>query len=316
MKINKIITCGLIFATLTGCNSYKNDLSIIVPTGAPSVGFLSYLGNENFDTNTTPNNIVSEMLKGSYDIAVVDLIGGLTAIQMKKAPYKLASVITFGNFYIYSTGNDDNGVMEDNDNIVGFGQGNTPDILFQHLYSGINIDSYLPGVSDVAPIASSGKYLNENVDYCVIAEPVLYNILNNKNAPTYGKGSKYSDLQQKWKEVHGYESSILGAAIYIKNETFETKKNEINNFLKHTEKEINKYITDPNKAVELLENYGSKEEQAQKIGINSTVVKGVLNDKNSINLGFLSSENNDFDKIVEEYLNVVKPTIINKENYL
>lgn len=334
MKLNKLIYMSLIIASLIGCQrtnnssnnqsilnstsekNYKTDFSIIVPTGAPSIGFLSKLNDEKFDTNTTPNNIVSEMIKGSYDIAVVDLIGGLTAIQMKNAQYKLASIITFGNFYIYSTGNDDNNLIEDSDNIVGFGQGNTPDILFKHLYPNINVDTYLAGVSDVAPIAASGKINNENVDYCIIAEPILYNVLNNKNAPTYGKGSKYSNFQEIWKEKHGNESSILGASVYIKNNTYNNYKDSVDYFLDNLKNEINSYIDNPLYAVETLENYGSSEKQAQKIGINSKIVKGVLENNNSINLGYLSSNDNKFNEIVEEYLTVVKPSIINSDNYL
>ena len=316
MKGNKLLQNLLITTLISGCTLAKSNLSIIVPTGAPSVAFLSELNNENFDTNTTPNNIVAEMLKGTYDIAVVDLIGGLTAIQMKNAPYKVAGVITFGNFYIYSTGNDSNNIMEDSDNIVGFGQGNTPDILFKHLYSNINIDTYVPGVSDVAPIAVAGSYLDEKVDYCVIAEPVLYNVLHNQKAPTYGFGYKYSDFQSKWKELHNDESSILGAAIYVKNETYENRGNIVDNYLKDIENNIMEYIKNPELAANILDEYGSNEQQAQKIGINSKVIKGVLEDNNSINLGYLSSKNENFNQIVNEYLNVVKPSIFNINNHL
>ena len=317
MKLKKIVISNLLLTSLVGCCLTQNtNFSVIVPTGAPSVAFISKLNDENFDTNSVPNNIVAEMIKGTYDIAVVDLIGGLTAIKMKNAPYKLASVITFGNFYIYSTGNDDNNIMEDNDNIVGFGQGNTPDILFKHLYSNINIDTYLAGVSDVAPIAASGVINNEKVDYCIIAEPVLYNVLNNQKASTYGKGKEHSSFQDEWKIKHGEKSSILGAAIYIKNDTYSEYSNQIDQYLNSIKDDINNYINDPSKPRDMLEKYGSKEEQAQKIGINSTVVKGVLEDDNSINIGYLASNDENFDNIVKTYLNVVKPGIIDENNYL
>ena len=66
-------------------DDYK--LKLITPTGAPAVAFLNYLNYEHYDTNTVPNNIVAEMIKGTYDIVVVDLIGGLTAIEKKNAEY-------------------------------------------------------------------------------------------------------------------------------------------------------------------------------------------------------------------------------------
>ena len=39
-------------------------------------------------------------------------------------------------------------------------------------------DTYVAGVSDIAPIAMTGQINNDNVDYCIIAEPVLYNVMN------------------------------------------------------------------------------------------------------------------------------------------
>ena len=324
---NKILSLTLFISLICGCNlkSSSNNssqfiddyqLKIISPTGAPAVSFLKYLNNANYETNTVPNNIVAEMIKGTHDIVVVDLIGGLTAINKKSAQYKLASVITFGNFYIYSTGNDNNNIMESEDNIVCFGQNNTPDILFNHLYPNIGVDTYVLGVSEISPIAMSGKINNENVDYCVIAEPVLFNVLNNKNAATYGKGSEYSNFQSKWKEVHKNDSSILGASIYVKNDTYKNHSNLVNSFLKNTKQDINLFINNPLKAVELLENYGSKEEQEERIKMNSYTVKGVIEDSNSINLGYLSSKDSNFEKIIEEYLNVVNSSLINKNNYL
>ncbi len=325
---NKFILSTILVSLLAGCefsnlsnqnsNSSikKNELSIIVPTGAPSVAFLNYLNDDKFSTNTVPNNIVAEMLKGSNDIVVVDLIGGLTAIEKKSANYKLASIITFGNFYIYATGNDQNNLMEEEDNIVCFGQNNTPDILFNHLYPNIGVDYYQPGISDIASIAASGKLEGENIDYCVIAEPVLYNILNNQKAPTYGKGYKYSSFQDEWKKKYGENSSILGAGIYVNNETYTNKKNDVNIFLRNIKNDIEMFLSDSSIAVKLLDEFGSKEEQAAKIGINSNIIDGVIKDNNSINLGYLCSESDGFDEIVQTYLNVVKPDIINKENYL
>ena len=126
---NKLISLTLLMTLISGCNSNTSSinsseiqdnyrLKIISPTGAPAVSFLKYLNDENYETNTVPNNIVAEMIKGTHDVVIVDLIGGLTAINKKSAQYKLASVITFGNFYIYSTGNDTNNLMENDDNIV------------------------------------------------------------------------------------------------------------------------------------------------------------------------------------------------------
>lgn len=303
------------FATNNESGNFKNnELSILVPTGAPSAAFLEYLNDPNFQTNTTPNNIIAEMLKESVDVAVVDLIGGLNAIKNKNANYKLAATITFGNFYIYATGNDDDKIMDNNDNIVGFGQNNTPDILFKYLYPNIDIDYYLPGVSDVVSIAASGQFEGEKVDYCVIAEPILTKVLNNKNALTYGKSYIYSDFQEEWKKLRA--SSIIGASIFINNNTFENKKEEVINFLNKINKSITSYVNDPNIAYNLLNSYGSAEQQAQKIGINDNLLKSVLNSSNSINLGYLDFNNILYKELIFDYLNVINNSLISDEYFL
>lgn len=327
MKNKNINLLSLLLVCLSGCNVNnstssnstsinRKELSILTPTGAPAAAFLNYLNDENYTTNDKPNNIVAEMLKGSNDIVVVDLIGGLTAIEMKDAPYKLASIITFGNFYIYATGNDKDKIMSNEDNIVCFGQNNTPDTLFKHLFEDIEIDTYVNGVVDISPVAASGIINGENVDYCVIAEPVLYTILNKKDAATYGKGYEYADFQKLWKEKHSENSTILGASIYVKNDTYNTYNDQINEFLNNIEKDINNYVSNCQIACDKLNEFGSPAEQGQKIGINSTILKGVLEDNNSINLGYLSSKNENFNSIVNEYLTVVNPQIINEKNYL
>lgn len=304
------------FATKINSNNEKNELTILAPTGAPSAAFLEYLNDDNFITNTVPNNIVAEMIKGSVDIAVVDLIGGLNAINNKNANYKLAATITFGNFYIYATGNDENKTMDNNDNIVGFGQNNTPDKLFNYLYPEISVDYYQPGVSDIAPIASSGLIEGEKVDYCIIAEPVLTKILSNDKAATYGKGYIYSDFQAEWKKIKGDNTSIIGASIFINNRTYNSKYIEINEFLNKLNNSINSYIENPNIAYDLLNNYGTTEEQAQRIGINDSLLKEVLMSSNSINLGYIDYKNNEYKNIIFEYLNIINKSLISDKYFL
>ena len=100
---------------------FKKDtnLKMITPTGAPTLAFLNYLHDDSYETNTTPANIIASMNAGTYDIVVVDTIGGMNAIS-KGAEYKMAATITFGNYFIYATGNDDNGVMEAGDTIISY----------------------------------------------------------------------------------------------------------------------------------------------------------------------------------------------------
>ena len=91
---------------------------------------------------------------------------------------------------------------------------------------------------------------------------------------------------------------------------------KLNSFLFNIESDIRFFINNPSTAYEKLNEYGSKQEQAQKIGLNSDVVKGVLEDSNSINLNYLSYKNENFENIIKKYLEVVNPSLINPLNYL
>ena len=54
---------------LTSCNVDHSTLKIVCPTGAPALAFYNNVENANFETNSTPSNIVSMMNGNSnYDI--------------------------------------------------------------------------------------------------------------------------------------------------------------------------------------------------------------------------------------------------------
>ena len=111
MKLKKIIPL-LLITILAGCSKKNADeLTIISPTGAPAVAFYNYATNENYTTNGTPANILSGMTQNGNDIVVIDTLSGLNAIKDADAPYQILATITFGNFYLVGTGNDDDQKM-------------------------------------------------------------------------------------------------------------------------------------------------------------------------------------------------------------
>ena len=205
----------LLSLLLTSCNVDSSSLKIISPTGAPALAFYNHSLNSNYETNSTPSNIVSMMNSSSdYDVVVIDTVSGIKAIE-KGAPYKIAATITFGNFYIASTGNDDNNTFEKEDTIVIFGQNQTPDLLFKYIYGeGYNIE-YVTNVQDAAKCLAAGKNMitGSTVDYVFIAQPALYTILNNKDAKTYGKASIHINIQDEYFRKSG--NNVVQASIFV-----------------------------------------------------------------------------------------------------
>ena len=262
----------------------KADVKVICPTGAPAVAFYNHGSDENFETNSVPSNIVSFLTASSpYDIVVIDTVSGLKAIK-NGAPYKMYGTITFGNFFIASTGNDEDGVMGIDDKIVLFGQNQTPDLLFHYIYGNAYNDAieYVAAVSDAAACLASGKNVatGNDVDYVLVAQPVLFATLHNESAATFGKASSYANLQEEYK-TKSENKKIIQASIFVKNST----QYKYDSYLSSLENDIKALVETPNLAVEKLGSLNQTEVKT-KYGILPNVMKNVLSDNNGLGLGF------------------------------
>ena len=161
MKTKKLFLLPALL--LAGCSTDSQDkLSILVPTGAPSVAFASFLDDSNFKVIDQPNNIVAQMINENVDIAVLPTNLGVQQIN-KGLKYKLASTITFGNLFICSTGLDEDGVMGEDDYIVSFQENAVPDKIFHYIY-GNKFDNalhYVSSAQEAAVCLKLGKNLSD-----------------------------------------------------------------------------------------------------------------------------------------------------------
>lgn len=296
----------------------NTNLKMITPAGAPALAFLNYLHDDNYETNTTPANIIASMNSGTYDIVVVDTIGGMNAIT-KGAEYKMAATITFGNYYIYSTGNDDNGIMENGDKIISFGMNQTPDKIFNYLYPDIEVTEYVAGVADTSPVACRGAYALENglteIDYVFMAEPVMFAMMSNKDCTTYGKGSEYVNIQEEFVKKNS-NAIISGAAIFVKNSTFTNKKEEVLDVLNNIKTNIEEITQNPLLAKTRIETLGDQAKQKERIGIASGAAFNVLKDNNSVGLGYLDYTNETLIEKINGYYSAINMVAPSEENYL
>lgn len=202
---------------LCGCRNNKNkDYKIMVPTGAPAIAMAGFAMTKSFETTTDPSTIVPLMASEQVDVAVLPTNVGVSAITNKNVPFKILCTITFGNFYIASTGNDENGVMDPDDYIVSFQKGAVPDKIFHYVH-GDDFDNalhYVASAQDAAKCLKLGKNLTDNeavVDYVLLAEPALTNVL--KTTPT---ASLYEDLHSKYKEKSN-GLIIPQASVFVSN---------------------------------------------------------------------------------------------------
>ena len=294
MKKNKLLISVLLLS-LTSCGAVDtSSLKIVTPTGAPSIAFYKEVGNANFETNSTPSNIVAMMTSTSdKDIVVIDTVSGIKAIN-NGAPYLLAANITFGNFFIASTGKDDDGIMNEGDKIVLFGQSQTPDLLFHYLY-GESFDSnieYVANATAAAKCLASGKNVSTSseIDYVFLAQPALYTILNNTNAPTYGKASIYKNIQEEYKAKTNNQE-LVQASVFVRKSDDKDYNKMLKAYLDNLNQAINEAIENPTLVKESMDLI-SAEEVTSIFQINSNAAKAVLEDNNGLGLGYKEALDN------------------------
>lgn len=292
---------------LTGCKKDTSKLKIVCPTGAPAIAFYKENSNPNFETNGVPSNIVSMMNENSdKDLVVIDTVSGLKAIK-NGAPYKLAASLTFGNFYIASTGKDDDEVIDKDDKIVLFGQNQTPDLLFHYLYGNEYNDAieYVTNVQDAAKCLITGKneVTTNTIDYVFIAQPVLTNALNkNKNA------KKVVDIQEAYKNK-SEGKSLIQASLFVRNKA---KKDIVNEYLKGLKASVEEAINNPDVISETLKDK-SVEEMTALYGVAPSLAVTALKDNNGLGLGYKKGK--DIKSEIDSFISLFSLENTNEEIY-
>ncbi|MBR6725068.1 MAG: hypothetical protein IKI79_07270, partial [Erysipelotrichaceae bacterium] len=242
--------------------------------GAPVLAFYDQIENANYTRVTA--DAISALWTGdqSPDVLVVDLTSGVKAIE-NGAEYKLAAIITFGNFYLASTGHDENETMDADDKIVLFGNENMlPSRLWHYLY-GTDYDASLVYEADAqqaaAALASGKASDGSDVDYVFLAQPALFGSLKkNENAKIY------ADIQEEYKNKSGQD--MIQAAVFIKNSVDAATGNA---FLEKLQASIEAAIADPTVVESGLSVFKDDEATAQ-YGFNPTVVVNVFKQKNAL----------------------------------
>jgi len=283
----KKILVILMLVMLVGCvDEQSENISIVVPSGAPSLAFYNELDNSEFHTGDASSIIPELKGENGSDIIVIDTVNGIKALN-DGANYSLAATITFGNFYIASTGNDENGVMEDEDYIVVFSQGATPDLIFHYIYED-SLDAnlhYVNAVSDAAACLIKGINISDDlrsideepyVDYVMIAEPALTAAMaQNENI------SIYANIQDEYK-LKTNNKSLIQASVFVSNRLSDK---QINEYLDSLELDINTLLENSD-VFSLATKELSDTEIKDIFGVpNSKIVSKVLYN-NSIGLGF------------------------------
>lgn len=298
----------ILLLLLCGCQN-RNGLSIACPSGVPS---LALYNTEYFNTADAPSILPELKGKNGSDIIIIDTINGVKALN-SGSNYKLAATITFGNFYIASTGHDSNGIMEDGDYIVLFSSGAAPDLLFHYLFGNkyeTNIH-YVNAVADAATCLIKGINITDDnmsidepyVDYVMIAEPALSASLSqNENA------SIYLNIQDEYyKKTNG--KTMIQASVFVSNKL---NHDEASQFLEKLENDIKNLISNPSLFEEYNDSY-SPEQIREIYGIPNTKIVSKVLKNNTIGLGYKKAY--DIKQEIDEYLAIFNIGESNEEIY-
>lgn len=292
-KINKLTIASLLTLLLLGCSNKKedtepskidtSDLTVCCPIGAPAMALYNRLFSDKVEINA-PSNVETWFSEGKSDIIFAPTNAGINFINKKSANYKIAATVTFGNFYLASTGNDSDGLDKD-DYVVIFQKGNIPDKLFQYIYGNDYNAHYVADNAAAIRCLVSGKDESNNnasVDYVLVAQPGLYRGLEKNNNATL-----YSDLQSEYKKKSNNEE-ITQASIFINNDLALDKANA---FLDEIESDVKALLADPNTVVDNV--FGDIEDVqlSAKLSVGKEDLKASIKD-GSMGLGYKKTKEN------------------------
>lgn len=281
--------------SLTGC-SKETPLQIASPSGAPALTLYDIFQDENVEINSDPKNVLAYLAKDSTKDVVIAPTNALVAKVIKGgAPFKIASVITFGNFYVASTGLDDNDTIDADDYIVLFQKGELPDKLFNYVYGLDNFTNihYVNAASDANKCLMTAKdegNNNADVKYVLLAQPALTAGLAKakQNRPDVADKIKVVKNVQEDYKTKSNDLLITQASIFV-NTNSDSKK--IDSFLKSVEEKVNNILADQTDLAAKLENVDSTI-VTSKFGAPSLDILKKVVKENSIGLGYKNAKEN------------------------
>lgn len=255
-----------------------SSIRIISPTGAPTLALYNKVNQ--LTTNSTPTNVAAQLLADNYDVVVFDFYNGLKSQKANNGHYKLARILTAGNLYL--VGINHNSEPSSGHKIVSFGEGLLPDLAFKELYGNSGaITSYVSGVQDIAPILKTGKYAGEDIDYVVIAEPVLTSTLATiEDTSIYTKFS----IREKWESVKGEGHIIPQAGLFFNMNSYNNNEATYNQFLKELDNDISGALINPSLIKSSFELVGDLDAQKAKFGIPAAMAYKVTQNGNGVGL--------------------------------
>ena len=280
--MNKKVILSLIpVMMLTACNKavYKLDVQVASPAGSPAIALYKYLGDtEHLEVNTDANNVIayftSTETSQRKDIILAPTNAGIAAIN-KGAEYKIAATVTFGNFFLISTGLDEDKILNEGDKVLAFQQNGVAGKLFNYLYGDKGLDvTYANSAADVKNTVLTDKSFN--ADYVLLAQPVVNAVVSAKEGY-----SVFANLQNDYKEkADGKE--ITQASIFVRNDS---DKKAVDKFLSNVESDVKALLDNPDTFLDAIKDL-DETIVTGKVTAKKEAVVNLLKNDNALGLGY------------------------------
>lgn len=199
------------------------QIKVVAPSGATAISISKAMKDTaeidgtkvEYEIVPTTDLIVARLTAQEADFAVVP-VNLAAQLYQKKVPYKLTSVVTWGNLFIASSEKIEGWEALKGQDIYLMGKGLVPDIVFRTLLqkNGLDPDKdvnliYLSGATELAP-----NFLNGKAKISMLPEPVLSTVLSKKPDTNV-----FLDLQEEWKKAFGLsKAGYPQAGILVKED--------------------------------------------------------------------------------------------------
>ncbi|MEG1002595.1 ABC transporter substrate-binding protein [Clostridium sp.] len=266
-KIASILLVVLSVFMFIGCTSDKKaeetakEIKVVVPDGLPAMGAAKLIKdnpkiedgyNVNYTIEKTPENLVTDVMKGDADIAIVP--SNVAATQYNKGVgYKIAGTTGWGSFYLVSTEKINNIDELKGKDIYNIGKGLTPDIVTRDILKslGLNVDkdvtfSYLNGITELAPTILSGK-----AKFAVVPEPALSQVLAKKPDLNI-----VMNLNEEWEKLNKTDYGFPQATVIVKEDLIKNNKQFVDKFLEQLDNSVKFAVDNKNELGPICEEIG------------------------------------------------------------
>lgn len=212
-------------------------IKVVAPSGATAISISKAMKDTaeingttvQYEVVPTTDLIVARLTSKEADVAVVP-VNLAAQLYQKNLPYKLTSVVTWGNLFIASSENLEGWESLKGQDIYLMGKGLVPDIVFRTLLkeNGLDPDKdvnliYLSGATELAP-----NFLNGTAKVSMLPEPVLSTVKTKKPDTNV-----FLDLQEEWKKAFDLENAgYPQAGILVKEDLINNDPELVKEYIK------------------------------------------------------------------------------------